>query len=160
MLLLYKLTDEAKDSTIDFRPIRGSEHAAGYDLRACISSDVAILPSEIVKIPTGVKLDLLTMSLANGLTTQALFTGFIYPRSGLGTKGFTLANTVGVIDADYQGELIIMGFNRSEDIITIKAGDRIAQLVITMAAIPVFSLVEEFDSYTTRGSDGFGSTGV
>lgn len=160
MILLYKLTEEAQDSSINFRPVRGSEHAAGYDLKACIPNDLAILPSEVVKIPTGIKLDLLSMSLMNGLATQASFTGFIYPRSGLGTNGFTLANTVGVIDADYQGELIVMGFNRSEDVITIKAGDRIAQLVISMVALPVLELVEEFDSYTARGENGFGSSGV
>ena len=161
MNINYIKTPEAirieEKTGIDFTPIRATKHSIGYDLKACFEEDLIIFPSEVVKIPTGIHIDLLGMSLIQ-LNEEARFGAFIYPRSGLGTKGFVLANTVGVIDADYQGEIIIMGYNRSDDTIHLKAGERIAQLVIQVTGIPKFTQ-GSFYTTTERGEGGFGSTG-
>jgi len=143
---------------IDFTPVRATEHSIGYDLKACFEEDLILFPNEVVKIPTGIQLDLLTLSIEH-LNTDARFGAYIYPRSGLGTRGFVLANTVGVIDTDYQGEIIIMGYNRSDDTIHLKAGERIAQLVIQIVALPEFTQ-GGFSTTTERGEGGFGSTGA
>jgi len=83
----------------------------------------------------------------------------VLPRSGMGTKGLILANTIGLIDSDYQGEIILSVWNRSSDPIRINSMDRIAQLIIVPVIQPVFNFVESFEQ-TERGSNGFGSTGV
>ena len=129
-------------------PTRGSEHAAGYDLYACLEEDVLIAPGQTVKIGTG-----LAVAVPEG------FFGAVFARSGLASKeGLRPANCVGVCDSDYRGEYIIALHNDSGMERTVRHGDRIAQLVI----LPFLSAeFEECDSLpeTARGAGGFGSTG-
>ena len=129
-------------------PTYGSADAAGADLYACIEEAVTIQPSQTVLIPTG-----LSMEIEQG------FAGFIYARSGLATKrSLAPANKVGVIDADYRGEILVALHNHGDRAETVDAGERVAQLVVT----PFLSVTfEECDSLgeTERGTGGFGSTG-
>ena len=129
-------------------PARGSEHAAGYDLYACLEEDVLIPPGQTVKIGTG-----LAVAVPEG------FFGAVFARSGLASKeGLRPANCVGVCDSDYRGEYIIALHNDSNMARTVRHGDRIAQLVILPFLPAEF---EECDSLpeTARGAGGFGSTG-
>ena len=129
-------------------PTRGSEHAAGYDLYACLEEDVLIAPGQTVKIGTG-----LAVAVPEG------FFGAVFARSGLASKeGLRPANCVGVCDSDYRGEYIIALHNDSGMERTVRHGDRIAQLVI-LPFLP--AKFEECDSLpeTARGAGGFGSTG-
>ena len=130
-------------------PTRGSEQAAGYDLYADIEKDIVINPHETVKIGTG-----LAVKVLDG------FGGFILPRSGIATKqGLRPANTPGLIDPDYTGEIFIAIHNDSNHPQTIVPQERIAQLVV-MPFLPLdFTIVDELDK-TARGSGGFGSTGT
>lgn len=129
-------------------PTRGSEYAAGYDLYAATTYDIEIAPHSTVKIGTGISVE-----LPNGTF------GAIFARSGLATKkGLRPANCVGVCDSDYRGEYIVAMHNDTDEVMTISAGERIAQLII-MPFIPVaFNVVDELDE-TARSSNGFGSTG-
>ena len=123
--------------------------AAGLDLRACLSEPLEILPGETHLIPTGLAIHLGDPSLA----------AVILPRSGLGHKqGIVLGNLVGLIDSDYQGELMISCWNRGKDAFTLNVGDRLAQLVIVPVLQAQFELVQEFNE-TARGEGGFGHTG-
>jgi len=126
-----------------------SEGAAGLDLRAFLDEDVSIPPLGRVKIPTGLKIE-----LPKGYEAQ------IRPRSGLAFKyGLTVLNSPGTIDSDYRGELEIILVNLGADDVTIKDGERIAQLV----TVPVCrAVIEEADALaeSKRGGGGFGSTGV
>ena len=129
-------------------PTRGSEHAAGYDLYACLEEDVLIGPGQTLKIGTG-----LAVAVPEG------FFGAVFARSGLASKeGLRPANCVGVCDSDYRGEYIIALHNDSGMERTVRHGDRIAQLVILPFLPAEF---EECDSLpeTARGAGGFGSTG-
>ena len=129
-------------------PTRGSEHAAGYDLYACLEEDVLVAPGQTVKIGTG-----LAVAVPEG------FFGAVFARSGLASKeGLRPANCVGVCDSDYRGEYIIALHNDSGMTRTVRHGDRIAQLVILPFLPAEF---EESDSLpeTARGAGGFGSTG-
>ena len=129
-------------------PTHGSEYAAGYDLYACIDSELTILPHETKMISTG-----LAMEIPVG------YAGLIYARSGLATKkGLAPANKVGVVDSDYRGEVMVALHNHSDIEQKIDKQERIAQLVVT----PFLSVdFKESDSLedTTRGTGGFGSTG-
>ena len=128
-------------------PPRGSEYAAGYDLYAAVAEDVTIWPHETVKVTTGLAMELPKNTF-----------GAIFARSGLATKqGLRPANCVGVIDEDYRGEVIVAVHNDTNDVQTIQAGDRIAQLVI-IPYLTVDFVEAELDD-TARGSDGFGSSG-
>jgi len=129
-------------------PTRGSKSAAGYDLYAATSSDCSIAPHETLKIGTGV-----AVAIPEG------YFGAIYARSGLATKqGLRPANCVGVVDADYRGEVIVALHNDTNLTQYINAGDRIAQLVIQPYLNVEFEEVNELDT-TDRGEGGFGSTG-
>ena len=130
-------------------PTRGSEYAAGYDLYAATDKAIDIKPHDTVKIGTGIAIEL-------GKNTF----GGIFARSGLATKkGLRPSNCVGVIDADYRGELIVAIHNDTDSIMTIEPQERIAQLIV-LPFIPVdFKIVDEL-SNTTRGEGGFGSTGT
>lgn len=129
-------------------PTRGSEYAAGYDLRANIDSAVVVNPHETVKIGTG-----LAMELPIG------YAGFIFARSGLATKqGLRPANCVGLCDCDYRGEYIVAIHNDSDAAKIVEPNDKIAQLVVLKTEALDFDLVEELDN-TDRGTNGFGSTG-
>lgn len=129
-------------------PKRATEHSAGYDLCACVDSDITIAPGETKLIPTGI-----AAALPEGSV------GLIYARSGLGIKhGIIPANAVGVIDSDYRGEIAVGLYNHSDKPYTLSPNDRIAQLVITPIFTPEITEVSELDD-TVRGEGGFGSTG-
>lgn len=129
-------------------PTRGTALAGGFDLYADIDSPLNLYPGRIVKINTGV-----AMEIPEG------HVGLIMPRSGLGTKhGIFIANTVPVIDADYRGEILVFLSVRGPDPYTLNPGERFAQLLITPVHTPELEVVDEL-SETDRGSGGFGSTG-
>ncbi len=123
--------------------------SAGLDLRACLDAPVTLNPGETRLIPTG-----LAMHLAD-----PGYAALILPRSGLGHKhGVVLGNLVGLIDSDYQGELMVSVWNRGQEAFTIEPFERIAQMVIVPVVQATFRLVQEFEQ-SQRGSGGFGSTG-
>jgi dUTP pyrophosphatase len=136
-------------------PHWGSDLAAGLDLHACLAEPL-VLPAQApsVLVPSGFALSIGDPSWA----------AMVYPRSGAGhRRGLVLGNAVGVIDADYQGEILISAWNRnppgSPDIV-IEPGERIAQMVFTRIERPSFRQVEAFDTASRRGAGGYGSTGV
>ena len=130
-------------------PTYATEASAGLDLRACINNPLQLSPGAVELIPTGIAIHIEDPHLA----------AVILPRSGLGHKhGIVLGNLVGLIDADYQGELKISCWNRGNDVFTIHPGDRIAQLVILPIVRAEFDVVAEFTP-TNRGEGGFGSSG-
>ena len=127
-----------------------TQGAAGLDLRACIDAPIEITPHETILIPTGLAIYI----------SDPAFAATILPRSGLGHKhGLVLGNSVGLIDSDYQGQLMISCFNRGKAAYTVKPGERIAQLVVLPVVRADFALVDEFTE-SERGVGGFGSTGV
>ncbi|TFW30464.1 dUTP diphosphatase [Massilia horti] len=133
----------------DQLPAYGTSGSAGLDLRACIDAPITIEPGQTVLIPTGLAIHLADPGYA----------GLILPRSGLGHKnGIVLGNLVGLIDSDYQGELKVSTWNRSQSPFTLQPLDRLAQLVIVPVLQVGFNVVEEFES-SDRGAGGFGSTG-
>ena len=122
--------------------------SAGMDIYASVKNNIIINPLERVLIPTG-----LFIALPKGFEAQ------IRPRSGLAIKqGLTCLNTPGTIDSDYRGEINVILINLSNEVQTIKNGDRVAQMVIAKYEIGEWNLVESLDE-TERGSGGFGSTG-
>ena len=129
-------------------PTRGSEYAAGYDLYAAIDYTIEVQPHATVKVGTGLAFELPENTFAA-----------IFPRSGIASKrGLAPANKVGVCDADYRGEYMIMLHNHTNSVQTIEPGERIAQMIL-MPYIPMeFNEVDEL-SETVRGIGGFGSTG-
>lgn len=145
MNLRYKKVNQAATE-----PTKGSDYAAGLDLCACIDGDtIDIAAGETVKIGTGIAVEI----------PQGFF-GAVFARSGLATKrGLRPANCVGVIDADYRGEVIVALHNDTNHNETIYAGDRVAQLVIMPYLNVELEEVSEL-SDTVRGDGGFGSTGV
>ncbi|MDY6141910.1 MAG: dUTP diphosphatase [Bacilli bacterium] len=130
-------------------PTYGSSYAAGCDLSACIDQAISIPPHTTIKVPTGLAIELPENTV-----------GLIYARSGMATKRHLApANKVGVIDADYRGEIIVALHNHSEEAQTIEVGERIAQLVVAPFYHVEFEEVNEL-SETVRGEGGFGSTGT
>lgn len=131
-------------------PTYATDGSAGVDLRACLEEPLQLAPNTTTLIPTGIAIHI----------KEPNYAGIILPRSGLGHKhGIVLGNLVGLIDADYQGELKISCWNRSIDHFMIQPGDRIAQLVIVPVLQAHFKIVEEFES-SKRGSGGFGHSGI
>ncbi len=123
--------------------------SAGMDLRACIDNSMSLEPGETKLIPTGIAVHIADPSLA----------ATILPRSGLGHKhGIVLGNLVGLIDSDYQGQIFISCWNRSDTAFEINPGDRMAQLVFLPVVMAKFDIVEEFDT-SDRGEGGFGHSG-
>ena len=123
--------------------------SAGLDLRACIEAPLHVEPGQTTLVPTGMAIHLADPGLA----------AMILPRSGLGHKhGIVLGNLVGLIDSDYQGELMVSLWNRGQVGFTINPLDRIAQLVIVPVLQVGFNIVDDFDA-SHRGEGGFGSTG-
>ncbi|MBU3058871.1 dUTP diphosphatase [Pseudomonas indica] len=123
--------------------------SAGLDLRAMLKQDLTLEPGQTVLIPTGLSIHIADPGLA----------ALILPRSGLGHKhGIVLGNLVGLIDSDYQGELMVSCWNRGNDAFTIAIGERIAQLVLVPVVQAHFELVDEFDE-SLRGTGGFGHSG-
>ncbi|RJG49508.1 dUTP diphosphatase [Motilimonas pumila] len=130
-------------------PTYATPGSAGLDLRACIDQDLELKPGETQLIPTGIAIYINDPSLA----------ATILPRSGLGHKhGIVLGNLVGLIDSDYQGQLMVSCWNRGDTTFTITQGERIAQLVFVPVVQAEFELVEEFAS-SERGEGGFGHSG-
>lgn len=124
--------------------------SAGLDLRACIDEQLILNPGKTQMIPMGFAMHLEDENLA----------ALVIPRSGLGSKyGIVLGNLVGLIDSDYQGELMVPAWNRSEQKFEINPGDRIAQMIVVPIAQVDFEIVEDFEE-SERGSKGFGSSGV
>ncbi|MCJ1883258.1 dUTP diphosphatase [Pseudomonas sp. LA21] len=123
--------------------------SAGLDLRAMLKEDLLLEPGQTVLIPTGLSIYIADPGLA----------AMILPRSGLGHKhGIVLGNLVGLIDSDYQGELMVSCWNRGQTAFNIAVGERIAQLVLVPVVQAHFELVESFDE-TQRGAGGFGHSG-
>jgi dUTP pyrophosphatase len=123
--------------------------SAGLDLRACIEAPVKIHPGDTMLIPTGISIHLADPGLA----------AMILPRSGLGHKhGIVLGNLVGLIDSDYQGEIMVSTWNRGKETFLLNPLDRLAQLVVVPVLQVAFNVVDEFDA-STRAEGGFGSTG-
>ena len=131
-------------------PSYSTPGSAGMDLRACLDESLNLAPTETSLIPTGIAI----------FVADPGYAALILPRSGLGHKhGIVLGNLVGLIDSDYQGELMISAWNRGASNFTIDPGDRIAQLVVVPVQQVEFSVVSEFLS-TDRGAGGFGSSGL
>lgn len=123
--------------------------SAGLDLRACLNETMVIEPGQTVLVPTGMAIHLADPGLA----------AMILPRSGLGHKhGIVLGNLVGLIDSDYQGELMVSVWNRGQQAFTLNPLERIAQLIIVPVLQVGFNVVEDFLA-SERGEGGFGSTG-
>lgn len=130
-------------------PIYGSELAAGCDIYAAIEKNIEIKPGETKLINTGI-----------GMEIPKGYVGLIYARSGIATKqGLAPANKVGVIDADYRGEIMVALYNHSNETRVVEPKERIAQLVIAPYIRADFKEVNEFEDNTERGTNGFGSTG-
>lgn len=130
-------------------PERGSEQAAGYDLFAVLDADETIKPHEAKLIPTGI-----AVAIPSG------YYGGVFARSGLSLKeGLRPANCVGVIDADYRGEIFVSLRNDSDTIRTVTPGEKIAQLLVLPFLEVAFDEVDALDD-TDRGAGGFGSTGL
>jgi|TARA_R110002049_G_scaffold51558_7_gene145525 dUTP pyrophosphatase len=130
-------------------PEYATEGSAGLDLRACLDENIILKPGETILIPTG-----LSVYIGN-----PEWAAMLLPRSGLGHKhGIVLGNLVGLIDSDYQGQLMVSCWNRSDKDFTIEIGERIAQMVIVPVVQVGFDIVSEFKE-SNRGEGGFGSTG-
>lgn len=124
--------------------------SAGLDLRACLDEAITLQPNAWQLIPTGIAIHL----------DNPNFAAVILPRSGLGHKhGIVLGNLVGLIDSDYQGQLMVSAWNRSPKPFTIEPMERIAQLVIVPVIQAQFNVVTEFAAQSERGAGGYGSTG-
>ncbi len=144
--LQVKILDERMRSQL---PSYATPGSAGLDLRACINEPIDIAPGQTLLSPTGIAIHV----------ADSGYCAIILPRSGLGHKhGIVLGNLVGLIDSDYQGQLMVSTWNRGQQNFQICAMDRLAQLVIVPIAQVEWEVVEEF-STSTRGTGGFGSTG-
>ena len=143
-----KVLDARLGDTIEL-PDYATSGSAGLDLRACLDDALVLEPGATTLIPTGLAIHIDDPSLA----------AVILPRSGLGHKhGIVLGNLVGLIDSDYQGQLFVSCWNRSQTAFTINVGERIAQMVFVPVIQVAFEQVEEFTS-SERGTGGFGHTG-
>jgi dUTP pyrophosphatase len=133
----------------DYLPAYATPGSAGLDLRACIDTSVTLEPGQTTLVPTGLAIHV----------GDPGYAALILPRSGLGHKhGIVLGNLVGLIDSDYQGELMISTWNRGQTAFTLNPMERLAQLVIVPVVQAQFNIVDEFAA-SERGVGGFGSTG-
>ena len=131
-------------------PAYATPGAAGLDLRACLDAPLLVVPGATHLVPTGLAIHLADPGIA----------ALILPRSGLGHKhGIVLGNLVGLIDSDYQGQLMVSCWNRGGSEFTIQPMERIAQLVIVPVLQVGFNVVDAFE-HSDRGAGGFGSTGT
>ncbi len=134
----------------DQLPAYATPGSAGLDLRACLDAPLLLAPNAWQLVPTGLAIHLRDPGYA----------ALILPRSGLGHKhGIVLGNLVGLIDSDYQGQLMVSAWNRSDAAYTLQPMERLAQLVIVPVVQAQFQVVSEFDATTERGAGGYGSTG-
>ena len=130
-------------------PAYATPGSAGLDLRACLDAPLVLAPGQSQLIPTGLSIHIGDPGLA----------AMILPRSGLGHKhGIVLGNLVGLIDSDYQGQLMVSAWNRSDQAFTLQPMERLAQLVIVPVLQAQFNVVTEFPA-SERGEGGYGSTG-
>ena len=133
----------------DQLPAYATTGSAGLDLRACLDEPLTLEPGQTALVPTGLAIHV----------ADPGFAAMILPRSGLGHKhGIVLGNLVGLIDSDYQGQLMISTWNRGHTTFTLNPMERLAQLVIVPVVQAHFNIVDEFDE-SDRGAGGFGSTG-
>ncbi|MEA1080575.1 dUTP diphosphatase [Marinobacter qingdaonensis] len=147
--LQVRILDDRIGNQIAF-PEYATDGSAGLDLRACLDQPLTLEPGQTELLKTGLSIHIGDPSLA----------AMILPRSGLGHKhGIVLGNLVGLIDSDYQGELMVSCWNRGQTPFTIEVGERIAQLVLVPVVQAQFEVVSEFDA-SDRGEGGFGSTGT
>lgn len=131
-------------------PTYATTGAAGIDLRACCDAPIELQPGQTILIPAGIAIHIGNADLA----------AVVLPRSGLGHKhGIVLGNLVGLIDSDYQGQIMVSMWNRSHTTFTIQPMERIAQLVFIPVLQAQFNIVDSFDT-SLRGESGFGSTGT
>ena len=143
-LKIKKLKEEAQ------LPQRATSGSAGYDLFACLEEPVTILPGEVVKVGTGIALEIEEKNCG----------AFLFARSGLASKFLIApANCVGVVDSDYRGEVIIPLFNCSQRAFVVRPGERIAQMVLLPVLLPELEETDMLED-TQRGAGGFGSTGT
>lgn len=130
-------------------PEYATSGAAGVDLRACVDETLTVSPGETHLVPSGIAVHMADPELA----------AVVLPRSGLGHKqGIVLGNLVGLIDSDYQGQVMISVWNRGGQTVHIEPGDRIAQMMFVPVKRVAFELVEDFQA-SERGAGGFGHTG-
>ncbi|MDE2090707.1 MAG: dUTP diphosphatase [Gammaproteobacteria bacterium] len=130
-------------------PEYATSGSAGLDLRACLKEPQTLKPGDAKLIPSGIAIHI----------EDSGYAAMLLPRSGLGHKhGIVLGNLVGLIDSDYQGEVMVSCWNRGHNDFTIQPGDRIAQMVIVPVARAKFEIVDEFDE-SVRGAGGFGHSG-
>ncbi|QCP48492.1 dUTP diphosphatase [Trinickia violacea] len=133
----------------DQLPAYATSGSAGLDLRACLDEPLTLEPGQTALVPTGLAIHV----------GDPGYAAMILPRSGLGHKhGIVLGNLVGLIDSDYQGQLMISTWNRGHTTFTLNPMERLAQLVIVPVVQAHFNIVDEFDE-SDRGAGGFGSTG-
>ena len=131
-------------------PTYATPGSAGLDLRACLDAPLTLQANAWQLVPTGMAIHL----------NDPAYAALILPRSGLGHKhGIVLGNLVGLIDSDYQGQLMVSAWNRSDVAFTIEPMERIAQLVIVPVVQAQFRIVDEFAAASVRGEAGYGSTG-
>ncbi len=143
-----KILDARIGSTFPL-PTYATTGSAGLDLRACLDAAVTLNPGETQLLPTGLAIHIADASLA----------AVILPRSGLGHKhGVVLGNLVGLIDSDYQGQLMVSVWNRGQTAFVIEPGERIAQMVFVPVVQAEFNIVDDFES-SDRGEGGFGHSG-
>jgi dUTP pyrophosphatase len=148
MKVQVKVLDQRLGSLWDM-PNYATSGSAGLDLRACLEEAVEITPGQTVLVKTGLAIYIQDVHYA----------GLVIPRSGLGHKhGIVLGNLVGLIDSDYQGELMISVWNRGPSSFVLQPGERLAQYVVVPVQQVQFDLVEAFEA-TERGAGGFGHTG-
>ena len=149
MKIKFKKLDNFVNANIPL-PEYKTDGSAGMDVRACIKEKIVVKQGSTVMIPLGFAMHIEDKNIA----------AIIIPRSGLGSKnGIVLGNLVGLIDSDYQGELMVPLWNRSNKDFDIKPGDRIAQMVFIPLVIAEFEIVNSFEQ-SERGIKGFGSSGV
>ncbi len=134
----------------DQLPQYATAGSAGLDLRACIDAPIELAPGQTVLVPTGIAIHI----------GHPGYAAIILPRSGMGHKhGIVLGNLVGLIDSDYQGQLMVSTWNRGQSAFTLQPMERLAQLVVVPVQQVQFNVVEEFTA-SHRGTGGFGSTGT
>ncbi|MGX7005774.1 dUTP diphosphatase [Caballeronia sp. KNU42] len=133
----------------DYLPAYATPGSAGLDLRACLDEAITLEPGQTVLVPTGLAIHI----------EDPGYAAVILPRSGLGHKhGVVLGNLVGLIDSDYQGQLMISTWNRGATAFTLNPMERLAQMVIVPVVQATFNIVDDF-AQSERGAGGFGSTG-
>ena len=148
MIVDIKILDPRMEDQL---PQYATPGSAGLDLRACLDEPLTLAPNAWQLVPTGLAIHLRDPGYA----------AMILPRSGLGHKhGIVLGNLVGLIDSDYQGQLMVSAWNRSDTAFVLQPMERLAQMVIVPVLQAQFNVVQEFGTVSERGTGGYGSTGT